>query len=138
MPKKKKKKNRIWLALDGGFGRSWQPDQQAASTIKDTPTRFVYNAQNTIADSGLPGTLVRIDGQSQAGDSAINQAFDNIGIVMQFYRDLFEWKSLDNQNGDVTGSVHVGNHMQNAYWNGSQMLSETAVASSTISPVLSM
>jgi len=99
-----------------------QPDQEGALTIKEAPTRFVYNAQNTIADSGLPGTLVRIDGQPQAGDSAINQAFDNIGIVMQFYRDLFEWKSLDNQNGDVTGSVHVGNHLQNAYWNGSQML----------------
>jgi Zn-dependent metalloprotease len=63
-----------------------------------------------------------MDGQPQAGDSTINQAFDNIGIVIQFYRDLFEWKSLDNQNGDVTGSVHVGNHMQNAYWDGSEML----------------
>lgn len=99
-----------------------QTDQQAASTIKEAPTRFVYNAQNTISDFGLPGILVRIDGQPQAGDSAINQAFDNIGIVIQFYKDVFGWRSLDNQNGDVKGSVHVGNHMQNAYWDGSQML----------------
>jgi Zn-dependent metalloprotease len=98
------------------------PGQPAAVTTKDAPTRFVYNAQNTLTDAGLPGTLVREDGQPQAGDSAINQAFDNIGLVIQFYRDVFGWKSLDNQNGDVVGCVHVGNHLQNAYWNGTQML----------------
>jgi Zn-dependent metalloprotease len=88
-----------------------QPDQGADSMIKEAPTRLIYDAKDTTIDSGLPGTLVRVDGQLQVGDSAINQAFDNIGIVIQFYRELFGWKSLDNQNGDVKGSVHVGNHM---------------------------
>lgn len=99
-----------------------QQDQQVASVTEKVSARFVYNALNTMNDAGLPGTLTRIDGQSQVEDSAINQAFDNIGIVMQFYKDLFGWSGLDNQNGDVKGSVHVGRHMQNAYWNGKQML----------------
>jgi Zn-dependent metalloprotease len=58
--------------------------------------------------------LVRAEGQKAAKDKAVNEAYDNVGHVLQMYKDLFNWQSIDNQNMHVVSSVHFGKNYENA------------------------
>lgn len=47
-------------------------------------------------------------------DKAINEVYDNVGAVLKFYKEKFNWKSIDNKNCDVMSSVHFGESYENA------------------------
>ncbi|MEJ6020977.1 M4 family metallopeptidase [Ramlibacter sp. PS4R-6] len=81
--------------------------------------RFVFDAAGTEA---LPGTLVRPEGARAVGDAAANQAYENVGITLDFYAKVFGRDSLDGAGMDVSASVHWGEGFANAMWTGKQML----------------
>ncbi|TDZ37110.1 Protease PrtS [Colletotrichum trifolii] len=83
--------------------------------------RAVYDAKNTENEQDLPGDVVRVEGQSEVEDAAVNQAFDNVGKVLQMYKDKFGWASIDNKNMHVTSSVHFGKKYENAFWDPERM-----------------
>lgn len=88
-----------------------QPDADAA---KSTTKRSVYDAEHASSESKLPGKLVRAEGNKAATDKNVNEAYDNVGTVLQFYKDKFKWNSIDNKNSDVISSVHFGDMYENA------------------------
>ena len=47
-------------------------------------------------------------------DHAVNEAYDNVGHVLDFYLKKFHWKSIDNKNAKVISSVHFGESYENA------------------------
>jgi Zn-dependent metalloprotease len=81
--------------------------------------RFIFDAGGTEA---LPGTLVRAEGARAAHDAAIDEAYDNIGITLDFFSKVFGRDSLDGAGMDVNASVHWGDRFANAMWTGTQML----------------
>ena len=81
---------------------------------KDTPRRAVFDAQHTDNEANLPGKIVRAEGEPATKDEAVNEAYDNSGVVLKFYKDIFNWNSIDNKNMDVISSVHFGNEYENA------------------------
>jgi Zn-dependent metalloprotease len=81
---------------------------------KETPHRAVYDARHVSSESELPGKLVRAEGDKEAKDKIVNEAYDNVGTVLQFYKDKFKWNSIDNKNMDVISSVHFGEQYENA------------------------
>ncbi|HUR90086.1 MAG TPA: M4 family metallopeptidase [Ramlibacter sp.] len=81
--------------------------------------RWVYDAG---AKEHLPGRLVRAEGAAPAGDKAVNEAYDNVGITLEFFSKVFGRDSLDGQGMDVKASVHYGDAYANAMWNGEQLL----------------
>ncbi|KAL7783652.1 metalloprotease [Trichoderma ceciliae] len=87
---------------------------------KAAPYRAVYDAKNPImsrnGSDNLPGELVRAEGEPAVRDTDVNQAFDNVGHVLEFYKQHFDWKSIDNRNTDVISSVHFGENYENAFW----------------------
>ncbi|WAO85763.1 Hypothetical protein NCS54_00301100 [Fusarium falciforme] len=83
---------------------------------KDAPYRAIHDAQNSNDESDLPGKLVRSEGQAKAKDKAVNEAYDNVGIVLEFYKKYFKWLSIDNKNMDIISTVHFGKHYENAFW----------------------
>ncbi|KAK5987801.1 Extracellular metalloprotease [Cladobotryum mycophilum] len=83
---------------------------------KEAPYRAVYDANHTEDEDDLPGKLIRAEGQKKSDDKAVNEAFDNVGIVLDFYKEKFQWKSIDNKNMDVISSVHFGEGYENAFW----------------------
>lgn len=97
---------------------------QAAPTKKKQ--RLVYDAKK---GDQLPGKLVRSEGQPKVADAAVNRAFDYSGDTYDFYDQLFDRNSLDNNGMTLISSVHVGEvdfngnpaPMNNAFWNGEQM-----------------
>lgn len=84
--------------------------------------RRVYDAQGR---DTLPGRLVRREGGKPARDAAVNEAYDNSGIVYDFYREVFGRNSLDDAGMQLVSSVHVGEpfggSLNNAFWDGRQM-----------------
>lgn len=86
-------------------------DQQSLGTGKSAAYRYVYDARQQWI---TPGTLVRSEGQPPVKDHAVNEAYDNAGIVLKFYKDLFDWDSVDNKNMDIIQTVHYGFKYQNA------------------------
>jgi Zn-dependent metalloprotease len=79
----------------------------------------IFNAD---ASAVLPGQLLRRAGQPAVADEAANQAYDNVGITLDFYRTLFQRDSLDGRGMPVDSSVHVGKNFANAMWTGRQMV----------------
>ena len=79
--------------------------------------RLVYDAQH--ADQ-LPGTLVRAEGQDDVSDVTVNEAYHFSGNAYDFYDQVFQRNSLDNEGMTLISSVHA-NPRNNAFWNGKQM-----------------
>lgn len=88
--------------------------------------RLIYDARDS---TELPGRLVRQEDQALTGDAAVDEAFDGSGLVYDFYEQLFERRSLDDNGMPLIASVHVtevdmqGDRvpLNNAFWNGRQM-----------------
>ncbi|KAI5918172.1 hypothetical protein F4810DRAFT_601775 [Camillea tinctor] len=82
----------------------------------ETTYRAVYDAQNDANEENLPGKVVRVEGQKASGDEAVDEAYDNAGLVLKFYKDIFNWQSIDNKNMHVVSSVHFAKNYENAFW----------------------
>ena len=81
--------------------------------------RLVYDAQN---GSGLPGHLVRSEGEGPTGDAATDEAYDGSGATYDLYKEIFQRDSVDNQGMDLVSTVHYLEGYDNAFWNGEQMV----------------
>ena len=82
--------------------------------------RLVYDMQEE--EYSLPGKLVRSEGQKKVKDKAVNEAYDYSGLTYDFYSQLFGRNSLDNGGMSLISSVHYGARINNAFWDGEQML----------------
>jgi Zn-dependent metalloprotease len=74
------------------------------------------------AESHLPGSLVRKEGQPETGDAATNEAYDGLGHTYKFYMDVLNRDSLDGHGMPLNAAVHFGEDYLNAFWDGSQMV----------------
>lgn len=109
----------------GIAGDAGQKTLATAASTKPKPDakfwRAVYDAQNTTSERGLPGKVVRVEGQKPSSDKAVNEAYDNVGKVLEFYLSIFKWKSIDNENMHVLSSVHFAKNYENAFWDPERM-----------------
>ncbi|CAI6079779.1 unnamed protein product [Clonostachys chloroleuca] len=83
---------------------------------KESFYRAVHDAKHSFDESELPGQLIRSEGEPDVKDKAVNQVFGNIGVVFDFYKEHFNWHSIDNKNMDVISTVHFGENYENAFW----------------------
>jgi hypothetical protein len=81
--------------------------------------RTIYDAQN---GENLPGTAVRGEGDSPNPDSSVNEAYDGLGAVYQFFWDVYGRNSLDDKGMPLEATVHYGQNFNNAFWNGKQIV----------------
>jgi Zn-dependent metalloprotease len=82
--------------------------------------------KRTIGDASgvetLPGGTVRGEGAPPVGDVAVNEAYDGLGATFDFYLDVFDRDSIDDEGMALLATVHYGDHYDNAFWNGRQMV----------------
>jgi Zn-dependent metalloprotease len=82
--------------------------------------------QRVVFDVGtgttLPGKSVRTEGGRPTRDAAVNQVYDNTGITLDFFLQVFGRDSIDNRGMRVTSAVHFGENFSNAMWTGEQMV----------------
>ncbi|MCJ0761707.1 M4 family metallopeptidase [Variovorax terrae] len=97
--------------------------QPQATALMCTPNRSrnrtLFDARNS---TRLPGTRLRKEGEPPVADESANQAYDNTGIALDFFHEVFNRVSLDGQGMHVDSTVHYGRDFTNAMWTGRQMV----------------
>ncbi|WP_235608574.1 M4 family metallopeptidase, partial [Frankia casuarinae] len=82
--------------------------------------------RRTVSDAGgteiLPGAMVREEGGAAIDDAAVNEAYDGLGSTFAFYSDVLGRSSIDDEGMALLATVHYGDHYENAFWNGRQMV----------------
>jgi Zn-dependent metalloprotease len=81
--------------------------------------RTVYDAQQREA---LPGRAVRREGSAAIGDVDANEAYDGLGATFDFFADVYDRNSIDDEGLHLDATVHYGRRYDNAFWNGQQMV----------------
>jgi len=102
-----------------------KPKKPAATKVY----RAVYDAQHTENEDRLPGKRLRVEGGPATGDKSADDAYENCGLVIAFYKQFFNWNSIDNKGAQVLSSVHFGKNYENAceftagyrFWLGAQL-----------------
>ncbi|PWW25059.1 thermolysin metallopeptidase-like protein [Geodermatophilus normandii] len=82
--------------------------------------RTVFDCRNS---TFLPlCSLARSEDGPPSSDRSVNQAFDGLGSTRQFYRDVLQRDSIDDQGMRLDAYVHRGVRYNNAFWNGQVMV----------------
>jgi len=81
--------------------------------------RCVFDAKGS---TFLPGKLLRDEDDPPTRDKLADEAYDNLGIALRFFSEVFKRDSIDNKGMRVDASVHYGFQYVNAMWTGEQML----------------
>lgn len=81
--------------------------------------RQVFDAQGQIL---LPGKLLRDEDDPPTRDKEANQAYENVGVALQFFKKVLGRDSVDGRGMRVDASVHYGFRFANAMWTGRQMI----------------
>jgi Zn-dependent metalloprotease len=84
-----------------------------------TKRRTIFDAKN---GTELPGTVVRGEGDPAGTDIAVNEAYDGAGATYDFFKEVFERNSIDDQGLRLDSTVHYSQNYDNAFWNGQQMV----------------
>jgi Zn-dependent metalloprotease len=86
----------------------------------------VFAKQRTVYDAHggetLPGKAVRHEGAPAGRDAAVNEAYDGLGATFDFYAEVFDRNSIDDEGLHLDATVHFGKRYDNAFWNGQQMV----------------
>lgn len=117
---------RVTLATDAALraaGRLPAPRAHAAgaapAAATGTPNRAIFDARNT---QQLPGEQVRAEGDPATGDTAVDEAYDGLGVTWQMLFSAFGRDSLDGAGMPMHASVHYGRQYANAFWDGERMV----------------
>lgn len=97
------------------------PGMAVLTSPSSSKHRLIYDAQRKGMGS-LPGKLVRSEGGKASKDPAVNEAYTYSGATYDFFKRVFGRNSLDGAGMTLVSSVHMGNNVNNAFWNGQQMI----------------
>src|SRR4051812_3924881 len=81
--------------------------------------RLIHDARSL---QTIPGELIRSEGDPPTGDPAVDEAYDGLGHVVQFFHAVYGRNSLDGKGGPITATVHYSRNYNNAFWNGRQLI----------------
>jgi Zn-dependent metalloprotease len=99
--------------LEGGAHRNLLSVPLAAKQ------RTVYDAQNREV---LPGRAVRAEDSAPVADAEANEAYDGLGATFDFFAEVYDRNSIDDEGLHLDATVHYGRRYDNAFWNGQQMV----------------
>jgi Zn-dependent metalloprotease len=99
--------------LEGGGHRG------LASVPATARQRTVYDAETREV---LPGRTVRAEGDGPIADEVANEAFDGLGATFDFFAEVYDRNSIDDEGLHLDATVHFGRRYDNAFWNGQQMV----------------
>src|SRR3954451_9745032 len=93
------------------------PPQAAQRSGEDAIA--VYTAGN---GSDLPGRVVRVSGEPESGDVAVDEAYAGIDGTLALYREVYSRESYDGRGAPVVATVHYEQGYDNAFWDGRQLV----------------
>lgn len=81
--------------------------------------RILYNAKNGYS---LPGTKARGETDPANSDPVVNECFDFLGTIREFFRKVHGRNSIDANGMTLKGVCHYGRNYNNAFWNSEYMV----------------
>lgn len=69
-----------------------------------------------------PGILRRAEGAAASGDTVVDDVYEHLGTTFGCYQALFARDSYDGKGGALTGVVHYGVNLRNAFYSGDGLL----------------
>ncbi|EFL13181.1 M4 family metallopeptidase [Streptomyces sp. C] len=92
----------------------------AVSAAPGNARRTVFDCEHSedLADA----VTARSEDGPESPDEAVNRAFEALGLTRDFYKDVFQRNSIDDQGMRLNGFVHYGVRINNAFWDGGEML----------------
>ncbi len=91
----------------------------SAALVEGQKQRTISTVNNS---QTLPGQVVRTEGSQPSGDPAVDEAYDGLGSTYDFFWDIFERNSIDDEGLPLNGTVHFGRDYNNAFWDGQRMI----------------
>ncbi|GEK03895.1 M4 family metallopeptidase [Streptomyces sp. ATE26] len=82
--------------------------------------RTVFDCEQE--ESLTNAVLARPEDGPEVADPSVNRAFDALGLTRDFYKEVFQRNSVDDKGMRLDGYVHFGFQVNNAFWDGRQML----------------
>lgn len=117
------------LASDNTFRTLRAGLRLPASAVRRRPAvglTMEGEKQRTICDArrtqGLPGTVVRTEGGAPTGDQAVDEAYDGLGATYDFFWEVYDRNSIDDEGLALNATVHFGREYDNAFWDGERMV----------------
>ena len=104
--------------------RAAHEESAAAAPLPRQLSRKIYDCKES---EELLTNMARGEGSARISDRSINNAYDGLGIVYDFYYNVFGRNSVDNKGLELIGNVHYQPDdapagYDNAYWDGGQMV----------------
>ena len=100
--------------------RSIVPAVSAALATPAHGRRTIFDTHHLESLSGAD--LKRTESSPTSTDDAVNRAFDGLGLIRKFYKDVFGRDSIDGMGMRLDGYVHYGDRFNNAFWDGRHMV----------------
>ena len=100
--------------VEADITESESVNQESVPLKTKSTSRTVCDFNHALNEDSLPGKVVRADNPSEAQDKAVNQAYENVGKVLKFYKEILGLDSFDNENTAIVSSVHFGEDFVNA------------------------
>jgi Zn-dependent metalloprotease len=89
------------------------------SAVEAEKQRTIYDARQT---ETLPGVVVRSEGAAPTDDPAADEAYDGLGATFDFFWEVYERNSIDDEGMPLLATVHFGQEYNNAFWNSERMV----------------
>ena len=90
-----------------------------AGIASGSSKRYVFDCKHT---KKLNKNVVRTEGQGNTSDDDVNWAYENAGLVRDYYKNHLFRDSIDNHGLDLDLNVHFSKKYDNAFWDGSEMV----------------
>jgi Zn-dependent metalloprotease len=81
--------------------------------------RLIYDDQN---QWNFDVKLVRGEGDPAVAGENANHAYDDLGLVLKFYKEKLGRNSIDNAGLNLIANVNYGVSFDNAFWDGQRMV----------------
>lgn len=108
------------LQADHGFrARAGGTPSPSRSAHPGVPLRHIHSAEGRLE---LPGRRVRVEGEDDTGDPAVDEAYHGLGATYHLFWGAFGRHSLDDRGLALVATVHYGQDYENAFWDGRQMV----------------
>jgi Zn-dependent metalloprotease len=84
--------------------------------------RTIFNSHNTENLSGARVTVARNEGEKDTDDPAVDEAYAGLGATYDFYQEMLQRNSIDDNGMALNAYVHFGSRYPNAFWDGQEMV----------------
>ncbi len=117
-PIKKARDSRAKQAVSLTQAQATSQVTEAAPPPTGTSRREIYDSETSATQRKK---LVRAEGDPATADTDVTAAYDSLGLVYTFFKDVLGRESIDNMSLDLIANVHYRKNYMNAFWDGDEM-----------------